>query len=112
MGGGGAGFQSGIRTHKGKKKKGVYNAFRAPLFVQERSSKVVEVFGGVRAGAEGDKVTVQERSSSKGKWHTLRTVTLGTQGYFDRIFSLSSAAKRQYRFRHSGGTSRTAAVHR
>jgi hypothetical protein len=109
----GGGFQSGLRKHDGKKKGDVYKAFQMPLFVQRRSDKVVEVFGGVRAGAEGDTVTIQSRKG-KGKFKTLSggTVQLGTQGYFDRVFTVSGAASRKYRFRFSGHTSRTASPHR
>jgi hypothetical protein len=110
--GGGAGFQSGLRTHKGKKKPGVYDAFRLPLFVQRRSSSVVEVFGGVRTGTAGGQVTIESRLG-KGKFKALSggTVALNSEGYFDRVFSVSKAAKRKYRFRFPGGKSRTAGVH-
>ena len=110
---GGGGFQSGLRKHDGKKKGDVYKAFQLPLFVQRRSDKVVEVFGGVRGGAPGGQVTIESRKG-KGKFKKLSggTVQLGSEGYFDRVFTLSDAAKRVYRFRFSGRTSRTASVHR
>jgi hypothetical protein len=110
--GGGAGFQSGLRTHKGKKKPGVYDAFRVPLFVQRRSSSVVEVFGGVRSGKAGQKVTIESRLGN-GKFKALfgGNVALNSEGYFDRVLTVSSAAKRKYRFRFPGGKSRTASVH-
>jgi hypothetical protein len=104
------GFQSGLRRHDGKKKGDIYKAFQLPLFVHRRSSNVVEVFGGVRAGAEGDKVTLESKLG-KGNFKKLSTVTLGAQGYFDRVVSVSDAAKRKYRFKASGHTSRTASVH-
>jgi hypothetical protein len=108
-----ASFQSGLRTSDGKKKKGVYGAFRLPLFVQRRSHDVVEVFGGVRAGAPGDEVTVESRSGGGGSWKKLSggTAKLGSAGYFDRVFSTQNAAGRQYRFRYPGHHSRTANVH-
>ena len=111
---GGGGFQSGLRFHKGRKKPGVYNAFRLALFVHRRSSRVVEVFGGVRAGSPGQHVTIESRLGRKGKFHALPggKVTLGQQGYFDRVFKISRATKRKYRFRYSGRKSRTAGVHR
>jgi hypothetical protein len=110
---GGGGFQSGLRKHGGAKKGDVYKAFQMPLFVQRRSDKVVEVFGGVRAGAQGAKVTIESKNG-KGKWQKLSggTVTLGSQGYFDRVFNVSNAAKRVYRFRSGSHKSRTASVHR
>jgi hypothetical protein len=110
---GGNGFQSGLRRSNGRKKKGVYNAFRLPLFVQRRSDKVVEVFGGVRAGTQGQQVTIESRLGRKGKFKALPggTVLLGSEGYFDRVFTVSSATHRQYRFRYSSGKSRAAGVH-
>jgi hypothetical protein len=109
----GGGFQSGLRKHDGKKKRHVYGAFQLPLFVQRRSEKVVEVFGGARAGTAGEQVTIESRLG-KGKWAKLPggTVQLGPEGYFDRVFTLSNASKRVYRFRVSGHTSRSAHVHR
>ena len=106
------GFQSGLRRHSGKKKPHVYPAFRLPLFAQERSGKVVEVFGGVRTATPGEHVTIQSRLGS-GKWGALPggTVGLNSEGYFDRVFTISSASKRRYRFVFPGGKSRTANVH-
>jgi hypothetical protein len=108
----GGSFQSGLRTSDGKKKRGVYHAFQLPLFVQRRSDNVVEVFGGVRAAAPGEKVTIESRKRG-GEYKKLSggTVQLGAQGYFDRVFTLSNAATRQYRFRYAGAKSRGANVH-
>jgi hypothetical protein len=105
-------FQSGVRTSDGKKKRGVYHAFRFPLFVQRRSDNVVEVFGGVRSGTPGEKVTIESRPRG-GEYKKLSggTVQLGSQGYFDRVLTVSNATKRQYRFRYSGAKSRGANVH-
>lgn len=106
-------FQSGLRTSDGKKKKGVYDAFRLPIFVQRRSRDTVEVFGGVRAGGPGDEVTVESRSGSGASWKKLSggTIQLGSGGYFDRVFNASKASGHQYRFRYKGTHSRTANVH-
>jgi hypothetical protein len=114
LGNGGGGFQSGLRTNSGKKKSSIYKAFKLPLFVQRRSSKVVEVFGGVRAASPGQKVTIQSRIGKSGKFHALHggTIQLGTHGYFDRVFQVSRATDRTYRFKYSGGYSRSAGVHR
>jgi hypothetical protein len=113
MDSGGGGFQSGLRRSNGKKKGPVYRAFKAPLFVR-KSGNAVEIFGGVRFGTSGDKVTIESRVGGKGKFKPLPgggKATLNPQGYFDRVFSLSKAAERQYRFRYSGGKSRNANVH-
>jgi hypothetical protein len=105
-------FQSGLRTGSGKKKDGVYKAFQLPLFVKRRSDNTVEVFGGVRAGAPGQQVTIQSKPKG-GDFTKLSggTVQLGAQGYFDRVFTLSNAANRQYRFLYSNVKSRSANVH-
>lgn len=113
LAGTGGGFQSGLRRSNGAKKGPIYHAFQVPLFVKKRSNRVVEVFGGVRAGAPGDVVHVESRAGN-GTFHKLPggDVVLGDHGYFDRVFTIDGAAKRHYRFRFSGGKSRTASVHK
>ena len=92
------GFQSGIDSSSGKPKKGVYQAYKTPLFVRLVSRRQVEVFGGVRAAVPGATATIQ--SSLGGAFKPLPggTVTLSPQGYFDKVFRLSNAAKRRFRF--------------
>lgn len=102
-----AGFQTGLRFSNGEAKPGVYAAFELPFFVRRRSSSRVEVFGGVRAGAEGDQVVVEQRLG-RGDFRELGTVALGTNGYFLRTFSLSRADRREYRFRWRDRESRRA----
>lgn len=101
------GFQSGIKTESGKEKTGVYNAFQFPFFVRRISASKVEIFGGVRPAGQGATVTIESRLG-KGKWKRLAQLRTGAQGYFDRNFSLSKAATRQYRFRYDKSKSRTA----
>jgi hypothetical protein len=101
------GFQSGIKTENGRKKAGVYEAFRFPFYVRRLSASKVEVFGGVRPAGQGARVTVESRLG-RGKWKRLATLKTGPQGYFDRNFKVASAAKRQYRFRWEKSKSRTA----
>ena len=109
----GGGFQSGLRTSSGKAKPGVYKAFKLPFFVQRRSDKVVEIFGGVRASTPGQKVTIESRIGTSGQFKAISggTVQLNSQGYFDRVVQISRAMDRTYRFKYSGGTSRGAGVH-
>ena len=101
------GFQSGIKTENGREKAGVYNAFRFPFFVRRISASKVEIFGGVRPAGQDATVTLESRLG-KGKWKRLARVRTGAQGYFDRNFSVSKAATRQYRFRYDKSKSRTA----
>jgi hypothetical protein len=108
---GGDGFQSGLRTHDRKKKKGVYEAFQRPLYVDLKTSKVVEVFGGLRTASEGQKVKIESKLH-KSRWKKLGTATLGPQGYFDRVFQVSKATDRRYRFRLGKVKSRAATAHR
>jgi hypothetical protein len=111
MTGGGSGFQSGLRTHGGAKKKQVYKAFELPFYVDLRTSKVVEVFGGVRAGKPGGSVKIESKLG-KAKWKKLGSATLGSQGYFDRVFQVADASKRKYRFKAAHRTSRSTRAHK
>jgi hypothetical protein len=106
-----AGFQSGLRFINGSAKKGVYQAFRMPFFVRERSSRLVEIFGGVRAAAGGTPVSVQSRTG-KGKWKTLPggNIRLGPGGYFDKLFAVSTSG-RNFRFLMGKSASRSAGAH-
>jgi hypothetical protein len=74
---------------------------------------VVEVFGGIRAGSPGQEISIQSRIGHSGNFHTLHggKIQLGTHGYFDRVFQVSRASERTYRFHYSGGYSRGAGVH-
>jgi hypothetical protein len=106
----GAGFQSGLRQHNGKKKKGVYKAFELPLFADLRSGNHVEVFGGVRAAKGGEQVKIESKLG-KAKWKKLRTATLNSQGYFDTVVHVSSPKDRHFRFHFRKRVSRSASVH-
>ena len=107
---GGSGFQSGLRTHDRKKKAKVYEAFQRPLYVDLRTSKVVEVFGGVRTASPGQKVRIDSKLKGE-RWKKLGTATLGPQGYFDRVFQVSKAKDRHYRFKLGKARSRVATAH-
>jgi hypothetical protein len=96
------GFQSGIDSSAGKPKKGVYQAFRTPLFVRLVSPRSVEIFGGVRAAGGG---TVSLETTLGGSFRPFATVALNRLGYFDRTFRLSKAAKRKFRFQDGAETS-------
>jgi hypothetical protein len=103
-----AGFQSGIKFENGRKKSGVYDAFRLPFYVRRLSGSKVEIFGAVRPAGEGAQVTVESRSSRRGKWKPLAQLTAGPQGYFDRNFNVSNTASREFRFQWQADKSRIA----
>ncbi len=92
------GFQSGLDSAVGKPKAGVYQAYKAPLFVRLISKSQVEVFGGLRATLPGATVILQSALGSK--FTPLRggTIVLDPAGYFDKVFRVSNAAKRRFRF--------------
>ena len=73
-----------------------------------RSSRLVEIFGGVRAAAGGTPVTVQSRTGH-GSWKTLPggATRLGPGGYFDKLFAVSKTG-RQFRFLAGNSASRSA----
>jgi hypothetical protein len=98
-----AGFQTGIRFAGGKAKPGVYKAYRLPFFVRQRGARKIEVWGGVRAADEGQRITIQSRRG--GKWRKLGTARTGQRGYFRKSFRVSGAGKRKYRFKGAGRTS-------
>jgi hypothetical protein len=100
------GFQSGLRFHNGKKKPGVFDAFRRPFYARKVGSRV-ELFGGVRAASSGS-VTLETRSGSTGKWKPLGSAGLNSRGYFDKLVKVGSVSKRQFRFIASGVASRVA----
>jgi hypothetical protein len=106
-----AGFQSGLRFIDGSAKKAVYAAYRMPFYVRERSARLVEVFGGVRAAAGGTPVTIQSRTGH-GSWKTVPggATRLGPGGYFDKLIRVS--ANRQFRFLTGSSASRTAGASR
>jgi hypothetical protein len=98
-----AGFQTGIRFAGGKAKRGVYKAYRLPLFVRLRSARKIQVWGGIRAAGKGQRVTIQSKHG--GKWRRLGRATTGKRGYFGKSFRVSAAGQREYRFKGGGHTS-------
>jgi hypothetical protein len=107
-----AGFQSGLRFVDGSAKKSVYAAYRMPFYVRKRGSRLAEVFGGVRAAAGGTPVSVQSRTGH-GSWKLVPggNIRLGSGGYFDKLFGLSTSGRR-FRFLLGKSASRSAKVSR
>lgn len=102
-----SGFQSGLRFSDGSPKTGVYQAYRLPFFVRLVGSRTVEVWGGARPAARGERVQVQYRLRSR-SFTNLRggALAVNSQGYFRRRFRLARAASRTFRFAYGGATSR------
>ena len=100
------GFQSGLRFSSGRKKKGVFDAFRHPFWAR-RSGSRVELFGGIRA-AESGTVSLESKLGRKGKWKAIGSADLNSRGYFDKGFRMSSPSKRYFRFKAEGVISRVA----
>jgi hypothetical protein len=94
------GFQSGLRFHNGKQKPGVFAAFARPFYARQSGSRV-ELFGAVRS-ASGGSVTLQTRTSTKGKWKSLGNAGLNSRGYFDKRVKVSRVSKRYFRFVGAG----------
>ncbi|MFL5826517.1 MAG: hypothetical protein ACJ76V_08340 [Thermoleophilaceae bacterium] len=74
-------FQTGLRLVGGKAKTS-YGAYRLPIYVVRRRSKV-GVFGQVRPAADSSSQTVLIENRSGGKWNVVKTITVSSQkGYF------------------------------
>ena len=93
------GFQSGLDSAAGRPKQGVYQAYKTPLFVRLVSRSSVEVFGGVRAQLPLlDSVKLQSSLGRSFRSLPGGVIKLSAQGYFDKVFRVSNAAKRRFRF--------------
>jgi hypothetical protein len=88
-----AGFESGLRTSKGKKKP-AYKAFRLPLAVENYGASDV-LWGLVRQNRAKTAVTIQVDPPGKRKWRTLRTVATTGTG----VYALRVAHKKGQRYR-------------
>ena len=95
-----AGFQMGLRFADGRVKKGVYDAFRMPVFVRLLASNRVEVFGGLRTGARA--LARIESRRRGGRYRPLGTARLSSAGYFRKVLSAGGAKNRTYRVTISG----------
>jgi hypothetical protein len=101
------GFQSGLKFENGRRKPGVYDAFRFPFHVRRLSRSRVQLFGAVRPAGPGATVAIESRIGKR-KWRRLGTLRTGPQGYFLRTFRAAGGSKRQFVFRVEGGRSRVA----
>jgi hypothetical protein len=76
-----SGFESGLRTSKGKAKL-AYNGFRLPLVADRTSSRKVTLWGLARPAGGATTVQVQYRDRKHKSWTPLRDVTTTASGYF------------------------------
>jgi hypothetical protein len=89
-----AGFESGLRTRKGRKKP-AYRAFRLPLAVENYGRSDV-LWGLVRPLREQTTVVVQvDRPGGKTRWRDLRELKTTSTG----VYALRVAHRKRQRFR-------------
>ena len=96
-------FQQGLRFANGRPKPGVYSAYRMPAFVRLRGRSHVEVFGGLRAGVQGELVVIEARRRH-GHFGRIATAHLNSSGYFRRVLRVGGAARRVYKIEIGGFT--------
>jgi Cellulase (glycosyl hydrolase family 5) len=88
------GFETGLRTSKGKKKPS-YNGFRTPLAVESYGRNDV-IWGFVRPFRAKTVVTIEVKARKKhAKWKKLRTVTTTARG----VYGFSSRHHKGQRYR-------------
>lgn len=75
-----SGFQTGLRTAKGRKKPS-YRSFPIPLAVEHIGGSDV-LWGFVRVYRHRTRVTIQSRHGHKRKWHTIKRARTGTTGVY------------------------------
>ena len=96
-------WQGGLRFAGGRKKPGVYDAYRLPILVRRLGSNAVEVRGAARPGGAGAVVQVQQRRGSGSFQNLGGPITVrNVRGYFSARFRLSGASRRTYRLTSDG----------
>ena len=106
-----SGFESGLRTYKGHRKK-AYKGFQLPLVADRRSKHSVRLWGLVRPAHGRVKVTLRYHNRHHKKWRKLKRVRTDRRGYFEARTRYHSG--RQYLLswkdgdghRHSGSATR------
>ncbi|MFY9265319.1 MAG: hypothetical protein WAO61_07830 [Solirubrobacterales bacterium] len=103
-----SGFQSGLRFHSGRKKPGVYAAYKLPLVVLRRTASSVTIWGKRRDVSAGrEQVEIQTRVGRS--FRTIATVKPDPKsGYFQRLVGTSGAAAKVFRLKSGDIISRTA----
>ena len=69
-------FNTGLRFSNGHAKPSLA-AYRLPIWVVRSGKHAVNVFGAVRPAGASENVDIQRRSSSKGKWTSVASATVG-----------------------------------
>ena len=95
-------FQAGLRYGDGREKRGVYDAYRLPIFARLRGTREVDIWGAARPGRSGDLWIEQRRAG--GRFLEApggRVSARNGQGYFRRRLRLGQAATRSFRLRYS-----------
>lgn len=95
-----AGFETGLRTAKGRKKP-AYDAFILPLAITRYGASVV-FWGRVRP-ATGPTDVVIQRKRGKGKWRRLTTVTTQPNGVYAARTDHAAKARYRARWKRPGG---------
>jgi hypothetical protein len=99
-------WQGGLRYANGRTKRGVYSAFRLPIFVRQLGPSAVEVRGAARPGGSGSVVQVQQRQGGSGFEDLGGPITVrNARGYFSARFRVAQASRRTFRFRFQDMTS-------
>jgi hypothetical protein len=88
-------WQSGLRFADGDPKRGVYPAFRLPVYVRSLGRNAVEVFGGSRSAAS-EPARVESRAPG-GSYRSLGSVPVNQAGYFRRIFRVKGGFRHKFR---------------
>jgi hypothetical protein len=88
-----AGFESGLKTHSGKKKP-AYRAFRLPLAVENYGASDV-LWGLVRPQRSKTTVTIQADPPGKKSWTKVKTLTTTSTG----VYALRVAHRKGQQFR-------------
>jgi hypothetical protein len=102
-------WQGGLRFASGRAKRGVYRAYRLPFFVRLLGPGAVEVWGAARPTGAGAIVQVLQRRGKRAYRKLGDPVSVtNARGYFRARFRIARAARRSYKFRSAGLTSRTA----
>ena len=104
-------FNTGLRQQDGQAKPALA-AWRLPLVVTRKSSRLVEVWGQVRPARGRVRATVQVAGSAKGPFRTLKRVRTNRAGYFRFDVRRSRAARLSYRLSWGGHHSRVATAGR
>jgi hypothetical protein len=100
-------WQGGLRFANGKPKRGVYDAYRLPIFARLLGPSAVEIWGDARPTGAGSVVQVQERLGRSGFHDLGGPISVNNvRGYFRARFQISNASKRSYRFVVGGLESR------